>query len=86
MKEGSEIVAAGCVNVRQGDIVGDFLLPSVDDGSAPNGVAMLSQTCDVVQPSKTRCLVAPVIEANEKSLRDARKGRKPLHLFLSQGK
>ena len=85
MTERSKIVAADCGNLRQGDIVGDLSLPSADKGLAPNGVAILSQTCDVVQSSKVRCLVAPVIESNEQSLRDARKGRKPLHLFLESG-
>lgn len=49
---------------------------------APRGVAVLSQTCDVVQPSKTRCLVAPVVDADEGQVADARKGKKPLWLCL----
>jgi hypothetical protein len=77
VKEHSELVAADCVNIRQGDIV--------DDDATPLGIAILSQTCDVVQRSKVRCLVAPVIEADEQSLREARKGRKPLHLYLEPG-
>jgi hypothetical protein len=82
----NEVVAADCSNLRQGDIVQYLSLPSVDDDSTTNCVAVISQTCDVVQPSKVRCLIAPVIEANSDSLRDARKGRKPLHLFLESGR
>ena len=80
MIHGDEVVATDCTNLRQGDVVeGNGLFP---DGDAPVLAAILSQTCDVVQPSKSRCLIAPVIESNATSLRDARKGRKPLHLYL----
>lgn len=48
----------------------------------PFGVAILSQTCDLVQASKERCLVAPVLEPTDKIVSDAKKGRKPLHLYL----
>ena len=82
MKQENEVVAADCGNLRQGDVIQYLWLDAAGESSAPNGVAILSQTCDVVQPSKVRCLIAPVIEANDGSLRDARKGRKPLHLFL----
>lgn len=77
------VVAADCKNLRQGDIVDHPTLKFADGISAELGVAILSQTCDVIQASKTRCLVAPVISSDEGILRSARKGRKPLHLFLA---
>lgn len=83
-----DVVAPDCANLRQGDVVELLRLSVVVDVNGqeeldtPSGVAVLSQTCDVVQPSKKRCLVAPVIEADQTVLENARKGRKPLHLFL----
>jgi hypothetical protein len=77
-------VAEDCVNLRQGDVVNGVATPAGME-EAPLGVAILSQTCDVVQRSKSRCLVAPVIPSDANLLRDARKGRKPLHLYLDSG-
>ncbi|NLH70957.1 MAG: hypothetical protein GX454_12405 [Brooklawnia sp.] len=78
-----------CSNLRQGDVVGLRRLPVPGTGDAseimatPDGIAILSQTCDVVQPSKVRCLVAPVmVDATDGALSSARKGQKPLHLYL----
>jgi hypothetical protein len=84
-----ELVGDDCSNLRQGDVVGLRLLPLSGTGdksgivNTPNGIAILSQTCDVVQPSKVRCLVAPVIaDPSDGALSSARKGQKPLHLYL----
>lgn len=92
-EEGSDdVVALGCTNVRQGDVLDLATIPIAlpTDGiseslSTPFGVVVLSQTCDIVQTSKSRCLVAPILEANQDTLSNARKGRKPLHLFLGDG-
>lgn len=85
----AELVGGGCSNLRQGDVVGlQHLSLSGTDGTSEivdtlGGVVILSQTCDVVQPSKTRCLVAPVIvNPSAGELSSARKGQKPLHLYL----
>ncbi|WP_353706963.1 hypothetical protein ABRQ22_12540 [Cellulosimicrobium sp. ES-005] len=84
-----QVVADDCSNLRQGDVVdlAELRLPAADGGfesvPTPAGVAILSQTCDVVQPSKTRCLVAPVVvDPTDAALSGARKGQKPLHLYL----
>lgn len=84
-----ELVADDCSNLRQGDVVGlaEVRLPAsngeFETVATPAGVAILSQTCDVVQSSKVRCLVAPVVpEADRTALSGARKGQKPLHLYL----
>nr|WP_254455267.1 hypothetical protein [Paenarthrobacter ureafaciens] len=70
--------------------MGSIVLASGEDGSPMEletkaGVAILSQTCDIVQSSKSRCLVAPVLDATPQDLSDARKGRKPLLLYLEAG-
>lgn len=77
-----ETVAEGCTNLRQGDIVDGLRLPLEQSAQQGCTVAILSQTCDVVQPSKARCLVAPVLPKDQKTLLGARKGRRPLHLLL----
>lgn len=84
-----EVVGDDCRNLRQGDVVGLRLLSVAGAGvgpelvPTPEGVAILSQTCDVVQPSKARCLVAPVVVGpSDSALSSARKGQKPLHLYL----
>lgn len=87
-----ELVADDCSNLRQGDVVGllELRLPSGGDEweavATLAGVAILSQTCDVVQQSKTRCLVAPVVnDPTDGAFSGARKGQKPLHLYLESG-
>jgi len=84
-----ELVSQECANLRQGDVVAlTELWLHGEDGhpervKTPAGVAILSQTCDVVQPSKERCLVAPVLpNPDSEGWSLARKGRKPLHLYL----
>lgn len=58
-----------------------------EEGSAlfptPAGVVTLSQTCDVVQSSKDRITVAPVVDApTREQVSGAKKGRSPLLLHL----
>lgn len=88
----TETVGDDCLNLRQGDVVdlGSIVLTNPEDGAplvveTPAGVAILSQTCDVVQRSKKRCLVAPVLDPTGQDLSDAKKGRKPLLLYLESG-
>lgn len=90
---GAELVEGGCGNLRQGDVVGLRRLLLVgasgdpETMETPEGVAILSQTCDVVQSGRTRCLVAPVIPSPSRGdLSSAQKGRKPLHLYLESSK
>lgn len=75
---------------RQGDVVALEWIPSVDEGEpvrlpSPQGVVILSQTCDVVRDpsSKPQILVAPVLESpTQQQLSEARRGRAPLLLHL----
>lgn len=73
--------------LRQGDVVSLAWIPSVVDGApgaspCPEGVVIVSQTCDVVQDSKTVCLVAPIVPADDALVSRARKGQAPLKLYL----
>lgn len=83
---GAEHISIG--DLRQGDIVvvdpiGQGGTAVGLNGDAAARVAILSQTCDVVQPSKNYCLVAPVIEASGAEMSAARTGRKPLLVYLN---
>lgn len=81
----SRSVAVDCLNLRQGDVIdlNDLHLPGVDGEVSSEQIVVLSQTCDVVQSSKTRCLVAPIItDPTNEILSGSRKGQKPLHLYL----
>lgn len=91
-------VASDCANLKQGAVV-EFeailqqhgaLGPNGEGVSAlstPLGIVILSQTCDIVQPSKSHCFVAPVIATSGNNgdpglISSAKKGRAPLHLYL----
>ena len=83
-------IAHDCANVRQGDVVGlPFLVLPSDTAEGferiqtPRGVVLLSQTCDIIQPTKARCVVAPVISADAQMMSAAAKGRSPL-LFYAE--
>lgn len=48
-------------------------------------VAILSQTCDVIQPTRRYCLVAPAQVSTDTDFSAASKGRKPLFIPLEDG-
>lgn len=80
---------SSCTNLWQGDVIETsaqffsvFGPENIGRFSPDFRVAILSQTCDVVQKSKLRCIVAPVLNQNKGQLSNARKGRSPLHLYL----
>lgn len=81
----------GC-NLRQGDVVELATIPVHQEQAqpaaelpTPRGVAVLSQTCDLVHPSKPRCLIAPLLgDPTSEDVSDARKGRRPLLLHLGE--
>ncbi|WP_406726473.1 hypothetical protein WJ438_20010 [Streptomyces sp. GD-15H] len=45
--------------------------------SAPDGVVIISQTCDVVQPDETYLRVAPVVGLPGRPVKQAVKGAMP---------
>ena len=74
-------------SMRQGDILRikpGLAGESVGLVNTLTCVALLSQTCDIVQDNKPFCLVAPVQQAQADDPRfvDALKGRRPLHVPL----
>lgn len=84
-----EYVETNGANLRQGDVIeiASIVLATCGEDrpevlQTPEGIAVVSQTCDLLQASKTRCIVAPVTSADKSIIVDARKGRKPLHLYL----
>lgn len=84
MEVGDVVSAVG--ELRQGDIVSLTEMPDGTGGvlPAPLGVVILTQTCDVIQPSKTFCTVAVVQSAEKDLLSRARRGQAPLMLFLPE--
>lgn len=84
---GDSATEAACKRLRQGDVMDFGQLPvigvdSLAQISCPLGAAILTQTCDLVQPSKPYVVLAPVVElsANEGSL--AKSGRMPQYVHL----
>lgn len=68
-------------DLRQGDVISVSLGKtgeSVDLIDDPCCVAIVSQSCDVAQRSKSFCLVAPAQQIADDEHRAALKGRKPL--------
>jgi hypothetical protein len=52
--------------------------------ATPNGVALLSQTCDLVQ-DRERVIVAPVSESSAAEMSHVRRGAKPLLVAIGPG-
>lgn len=53
----------------------------------PDGVVLVSQTCDLVQTStKHRVLVAPAVRSSGDELGQVKKGRKPLLVLVGSGR
>lgn len=77
-------------SLRQGDILDLDWIPEINGGELIQrklsaGVAIISQTCDVVQESESKrnMIVAPIVEEPDRTLlSNARRGRSPLKLFL----
>ena len=82
-----EAVSA-CRQRRQGDIVQLTSLPVLGaDGTvrqhpAPDGVVILSQTCDVVLPDRLTVVAAPLVRLSGDVLRQAVKGGRPRYVAV----
>src|SRR5690625_1986918 len=76
--------------LRQGDVIDIEWIPAVIGGApgkfaTPCGVAVISQTCDVVQetPTKSNVTVAPVVCSPDRAqLSNVRRGNAPLMVHL----
>lgn len=70
----------GC---RQGDWIGIYSGPTmgvdgqVKEFSCENGVVVLTQTCDIVQPGRPNLQVAPLMYLDASVLKPAQKGLRP---------
>lgn len=87
MRREGDLGSAGDLDLRQGDLILLSPVGRYGEGvdlapSSEQGIVLLSQTCDAVQPSKLYCLVAPIIDASPAEKSAARKGKSPLLLFL----
>jgi len=74
-------VDTACANLRQGHVVALHRVPvmstvdSVTWMDTPLGVVIISQTCDVVLPSRRAVTIAPVFEVPVEKLPDALSGK-----------
>lgn len=87
MKKQNQLVSGDCANLRQGHVVllPEELLPGavskIYQGDCP--AVVVSQTCDIVQKSKSCLSLAPVLpEVGENDRKNAAKGRQPLILYF----
>ena len=68
--------------MMQGDwvrLAAPFQLPACPDEPVSD-VVIISQTCDVVQKTRTCILVAPIVQTSENNYREASRGKRPLLL------
>jgi hypothetical protein len=85
-----EHVAAALTAHRQGDVLEAVpaLAVTADDGSSidyetPNGVVLISQTCDIVQANRLAVVAAPLVyESNAARAAEARNGKRPALIHL----
>jgi len=73
-----------CVNVRQGDLLAAASISIAErEEPTPNGVVVISQTCDIVQTDgRPNLVVAKAVELGESDARDALKGRRPRFVHI----
>lgn len=87
----SGVIEPGCKNLFQGDVVlvptkSELLIEGDISQPTSQAFAVLSQRCDLVQPSKENCAIAPLVDGvNAAVLSLARKGKTPLRLYLRSG-
>jgi hypothetical protein len=74
-----------CALLSQGDVLA---IPSLNAGGSvidtPLGVAILSQTCDVVRGNRPNLIVAPVVSLKPDHARAAREGERPRWVHLPE--
>jgi hypothetical protein len=87
MEKQNQVVSGTCANLRQGHVVllSQELLPSavseIYQGDCP--AVVVSQTCDIVQKSKSYLSLAPILlDISEGDRKNAAKGRQPLILYF----
>ena len=80
--------AAACRQRRQGDVVQLASLPVLEPSGnvrqhpSPDGVVILSQTCDVVLPDRLTVVAAPLVRLSGDVLKQATKGGRPRYVAV----
>jgi hypothetical protein len=81
-------VAEACQQRRQGDIVRLPSLPVLEPGGSvrqhptPEGVVLLSQTCDIVLPDRLTIAAAPLVRLSGDTLQQATRGKRPRYVAV----
>lgn len=80
--------AESCRSLRQGDVLSLDYLPilrveAVFNQGYPHGVAVITQTCDLVQPHRPNAVVAPVVELDSNRAGNARRGVMPQYVHIA---
>jgi hypothetical protein len=80
---------AACEGRQQGDVVQVSALAvhrptGIIYRPTPEGVVLLSQTCDIVLADRFTVVAAPLVRLSGDTLRDADKGKKPRYVLVPQ--
>jgi len=81
-------VAEACQQRRQGDIVRLPSLPVLKQGGSvrqhptPEGVVLISQTCDIVLPDRLTIAAAPLVRLSGDTLQQASRGKRPRYVAV----
>lgn len=76
--------------LRQGDVIGCLALPvvvaerEIEWVDTPDGVVILSQTCDLVRPNQALVAVAPLVQLDYSTAGSARSGRRPRFVHVPE--
>jgi hypothetical protein len=87
-KASDEEVAARCRELRQGDVMNLGYLPimhpdAVHEQRYSRGAAVITQTCDLVQPHRPNAVVAPIVELDPSNAGNAKRGAMPQYVHLA---
>ncbi|WUH97782.1 hypothetical protein OHR68_30335 [Spirillospora sp. NBC_00431] len=89
-QRGSEDLQSKMLDFRQGDIVSVPAIPllggagNVEDHRTPLGAAVISQTCDLVQPDRVTAQLALVRELDPIRAKEAASGKRPRFVALPE--
>jgi hypothetical protein len=88
LRELTPEAASACRQRQQGDVVRVTSLPVLEPSgnirhhSAPDGVVILSQTCDVVLPDRLTIVAAPLVRLSGDVLKQATRGGRPRYVAV----
>lgn len=84
-----ESVQAVCTGLRQADVANLSRMPVVGTGGIEYidsrlGVVVISQTCDIVQPSRPNVVVAKIVDADMETVEGAKEGKRPRFVHFTR--